>query len=54
MVDEHLARYPGLMKTREGKREAEKKWAVMERIRDEMVEEAGCEDVLEAYQVFKH
>jgi hypothetical protein len=49
MVDEHLSRYPGLMKTREGKREAEKKWDVMERIHDEMIEEAGCEDVLDAY-----
>jgi hypothetical protein len=49
MVDEHLSRYPGLMKTREVKREAEKKWDVMERIHDEMIEEAGCEDVLDAY-----
>jgi hypothetical protein len=37
------------MKTKVGKREAEEKWAVVERIRDEMVEEAYCEDVLEDY-----
>jgi uncharacterized protein len=46
MVDENLSRYLGLMKTKEGRREAEQRWAVMERVRDEVIEEGCCEDVL--------
>jgi uncharacterized protein len=49
MVDQDFSRYPLFMKTKEGKKDAEKKWPVMQCIREEIVEEAYCEDVLDAY-----
>jgi uncharacterized protein len=49
IVDERHARYPEMMKTRTGKKEADKRWENMEEIRDQIVKQANCEDVLEEY-----
>lgn len=49
IVDERHARYLEMMKTRTGKKEAEKRWETVEEIRDQIVKQANCEDVLEEY-----
>jgi hypothetical protein len=38
-----------MMKTRSGKREANKRWDAMVEIRDQMVKHADCNDVLEEF-----
>ncbi|KAL1795875.1 hypothetical protein ACET3X_006099 [Alternaria dauci] len=47
IVDERHARYVEMMKTRAGKKEAAKRWEAMKQIRDQIVQQANCEDVLE-------
>lgn len=37
------------MKTRTGKKEASKRWDIMEEIRNQVAEQADCKDVLEEY-----
>jgi uncharacterized protein len=49
IADERHARYPEMMKTRAGKKEAAKRWEAMKEIRNQIVQQANCEDVLEEY-----
>lgn len=41
-IDTRLVHYVGLMKTKSGKKEAEKRWAQMLEFRDELVSETDC------------
>jgi uncharacterized protein len=49
IVDERHTRYLEMMKTRTGKKEAAKRWEATKEIRDQIVKQAYCEDVLEEY-----
>ena len=49
IADERHSRYPEMMKTRAGKKEAAKRWEAMKEIRNQIVQQANCEDVLEEY-----
>ena len=49
IADERHSRYPEMMKTRAGKKEAAKRWEAMKEIRNHIVQQANCEDVLEEY-----
>jgi uncharacterized protein len=49
LVDERHSQYLEMMKTRTGKKEANKRWEIMEEIRDQIVEQANCTGVLEEY-----
>ena len=48
LVDERFAHYPGLMKTKTGKKDAEKAWGVMQAFREGLLEQVDCEEILEA------
>jgi uncharacterized protein len=49
IVDERHARYLEMMKTCTGKKEAAKRCEAMKEIRDQIVKQANCEDVLEEH-----
>jgi uncharacterized protein len=48
-VDERHSRYLDMMKTRSGKREASKRWDAMVEIRNQIVKQTDCNDVLEEF-----
>jgi uncharacterized protein len=46
LVDDRFVLYPGLMKTRTGKKEADKAWAYILEFKKGMLEQADCEAIL--------
>ena len=49
VVDDSHSECVGLMKTRTGRKEAAKRWDTMMQIRDQIMDQADCNGVLEAY-----
>jgi len=47
LVDERFVHYLRLMKTKTGKKEAEKAWTFMQEFTEGLLEQADCEDILE-------
>jgi uncharacterized protein len=46
IMDDRFVHYPGLMKTKTGKKEADKAWAYMLEFKEGMLEQADCEAIL--------